>query len=118
VTTLAALGSLALAHAGMTALALTMDRHRRQLRPAAARPGRLAGTAWRLTGWTLLALSLWLSGHAWGAPVGTVAWFGLASAASLVLILMLPYAPALAWRLGCVTGAVGLAAALAALAGA
>ena len=115
-TTLAALGSVALAHAGMTGLALAMERHHRQLRPAAPRPGRLAVAVWRVAGWTVLALSLWLGLAAWSAATGAAVWCGVLSAVTLVLILSLPYAPALAWRLGWITGAFGLLSMLGTLA--
>ena len=117
-STLAAFGSVVLAQAGMTGLALAMERHHRQLRPAAARPGRLASAAWRLAGWALLALSLWLSLHAWGASIGAVAWLGVLSAVTPALILMLPYTPALARRIGWLTGIAGLLAVLAEFSGA
>lgn len=115
---LAAVGSLALAYTGMTALALAMARHQRQLRPAAPAPGRSARTVWRLSGWTLLALSFALSLQAWGPASGAAAWFGVLSLATLPLILLLPYAPTLAWRLGCVGAGLGLLAMFVTLSGA
>lgn len=115
-SSLAAFASLALAHAGLTGLALAMDRHRRQLRPSAQPGTRLASAAWRVAGWTLLALSLGLSVLAWGGATGTAVWFGVLSAASLALILMLPYAPTLAWHTGWLAAVAGLGAAFARLA--
>lgn len=110
-STLAAFGSLALAHAGLTGLALAMDRHRRQLRPSAKLPARWMAAMSRTVGWTLLALSMKLSMLAWGTATGIAVWFGALSAAGLALIFMLPYAPILAWRAGWITAAVGLATA-------
>jgi len=107
VSTLAAVASLALAHAGLTGLALAMERHHRQLRPAAL-PGRGTRATFRAAGWALLALSHWMSLAAWGAATGTAAWFGVLSTAALALVLMLPYAPMLAWRTGWIAGIAGL----------
>lgn len=107
---LATVGAFALAHAGLTALALAMARHHRQLRPSAAPPGSNARRAWRLAGAIALALALWLCRLAWGSGSGVAAWFGVLGLATLSLILLLPYAPTLAWRLGCVSAGLGLLA--------
>lgn len=112
-STLAAIGSLALAHAGLTGLAVAMDRHHRQLRPYAKLPARWVSATSRIVGWVLLALSMKLSMLAWGTATGLAVWFGLFSAAGLALIVMLPYTPALASRAGWITATVGLAAAVA-----
>lgn len=102
---LTGLGSFALAHAGMVGLALAMDRHRRQLRPVTTAAATLR---WRIAGGALLALSLRLSMQTWGASAGLVAWFGVAAAAALALILLLTQAPVTAWRTGWLAGAAGL----------
>lgn len=115
-STLAAFGSLALAHAGLTGLALAMDRHRPQLRPSAKLPESWAAATSRTVGWALLALSMMFSMLAWGTATGIAVWFGVLSTTGLTLILMLPYAPMLAWRAGWITATVGLAAAFASLA--
>ncbi len=109
---LAAVGAFALAHAGLTALALAMERHHRQLRPAVPPPRRHTGLAWRLAGASALALSLWLCRLAWGSGSGVAAWFGITSAAALALIVLLAYAPAFARRLGGIATALGLLALL------
>lgn len=111
---LTGLGCLALTHAGLVALAMAMDRHHRQLRPSTASHTAPGTLGWKLAGWLLLALSLQLSTQNWGVGTGLVAWCGIATAAALALILMLPFAPALAWRSGWMAGAAGLAMALAA----
>lgn len=116
-TLLVTFSTFALAHAGMTCLALAMARHHRQLRPTARPSGRIARTVWRLAGWGLLALSLGLSLHAWGAATGAAAWFGVASAVALLLILLLAYLPALTWRLGWMAAGLGLPAWLVAVSG-
>lgn len=114
-TALATIGSFALAYAGMSGLALAMDRHHRQLRQTADSPGAIIRRAWRLAGWALLALSLWLSLHTWGAAVGAAAWFGVVSAVTLALVLVLPYAPALAWQAAWAAAPLGLVAIVAQL---
>lgn len=91
--TLALLLGAALSYAGMAALCLGMDRHHRQVwtRTAPARQRAL-----RIIGWLLLAAAIWPCVRAWGSSVGVVIWFGLLSAAVLVLVLLLPYRPKIA----------------------
>jgi hypothetical protein len=100
----------------MTGLALAMDRHHRQLRPMARGPGRNASVVWRLAGAVLLALSFWMSVQVWGAAIGAVAWFGVISTVTPALVLLLPYAPTLAWRTGWVAAVTGLLVMLATIA--
>lgn len=88
--TLALLLGSALCYAGMAALCLGMDRHHQQVWSRKA-PLRQRGL--RLLGWLLLAVALWPCIQAWGSSVGVVIWFGLLSAAALVLVLLLPYRP-------------------------
>ena len=80
----------ALCYAGMAALCLGMDRHHRQVWSRTA-PRRQPGL--RVGGWLLLAVALWPCIQVWGASVGVVIWFGLLSAAALLLVLLLPYQP-------------------------
>lgn len=74
--------ALALAFAGMAALAFAMDRHHEQLTGALEVP---AARRWLLRGAGTLALAaaavpcVW----AWGATVGPIAWLGWLSAAAL-----------------------------------
>ncbi|MFP6848312.1 MAG: DUF3325 domain-containing protein [Pseudomonas sp.] len=89
-TTLALLLAAALCYAGMAALCLGMDRHHQQVWSRKA-PRRQRGL--RLAGWLLLAIALWPCVQAWGGAVGVVIWFGLLSAAALLLVLLLPYRP-------------------------
>lgn len=86
------MASLFLAHAGLTALALTKDAHRRQLLPG-IKFSRQLNSLIRLAGWVGLGLSL---GAAWlgmGLGVGLTQWFGVLSLAALIIILQLSYLP-------------------------
>ncbi len=83
--------ALALAYAGFVALCLAMDRHHGQVFRHRAVPWQRQ--ALRLVGWLLLAASLPACIAGWGWPVGLVAWFGILSAAGLLLVFLLPYAP-------------------------
>lgn len=88
----------ALCYSGMAALCLSMDRHHRQVwhRTAPARQRWL-----HIVGWILLAIAIWPCVRAWGSSVGVVVWFGLLSAAALVLVFLLPYRPkASVWLMG------------------
>ncbi len=81
--------ALLLCFGGWGALALAMPRHARQVlghgtAPTRAFLLRLAGGCWLgLGGWLCLAI--------WGWRIGLVAWFGIAGAAALVLVFLLPY---------------------------
>lgn len=82
-----------LAYAGLTALCAGFDRHYRQLRPNRSGFSRRKHLLVRVGGWLLLGLSLWVSGRAWGPGIGWVAWFGLLSGLTVMLVLQLTYAP-------------------------
>lgn len=89
--------ALALAFAGMTALAFAMDRHHGQLtgeREVAKGRSRLL----RLLGSLLLAAALLPSVGGWGATVGVVAWLGWISAGALVAVVWIAAAPRWAAR--------------------
>ena len=77
--------------AGFTGIALAMTKHARDLlgRANTFRKRLVCRTA----GWALIALSLWLCIAAWGASIGFVAWFGLATVAALLVAMALTYAP-------------------------
>ena len=83
-----------LAYAGFTGICLSMSRHHRQIWGRDASRKRRAG--FRVAGWLCLALSLLPCLVAWGEAAGTVAWFGVLSAAGFVLAFLLPYAPRIA----------------------
>ncbi len=97
---------LLLAYAGMTGFCLAMKRHYRQA--LGNMPGNHLRWVLRLGGWLALALSLAVCIDQWGGSVGPVAWFGLLSAAALMLVFILPYAP----RFVLLSGGAGLAAGL------
>ena len=103
--TLALLLGAALCYAGMAALCLAMDRHHRQVWN---RTGATRQKALRLIGWLLLAVAIWPCVRSWGSSVGVVIWFGLLSAAALVLVFLLPYRPKAAALLMGVTALGGL----------
>lgn len=88
----------ALAYAGFAGLCLAMRRHHRQL--WGRQPSRTASARLRLAGWLCLISSIAPCIVAWGSGAGTVAWFGILTAAGLVLAFLLPYAPRAAALLG------------------
>ncbi len=105
---LSMIAAFALTYAGLTALCVGFDRHHRQLRPGRTKPSARRHLVIRTGGWLLLSLSLWVSLRAWGDGVGWVAWFGLLSAATTLLVLQLAYAPRRVLALAGVAGAGAL----------
>lgn len=98
-TTSASLLALALGHAGMVACSLAMERHFGQIsrgRGLAAAPAAALRGLLRVAAAALLAVALWVCVGAWGGPVGTVLWLGFLSAAAMLVVLGLTYAPRLA----------------------
>ncbi len=93
-----AAAAFALAYAGFLALCLSMDRHHQDLFARRPKPPRRLGL--RGMGWALLALSAWICVLRWGWAEGTVGWLGLLTAAALLLVFLLPYAPRTALALG------------------
>ncbi|MQA38546.1 DUF3325 domain-containing protein [Rugamonas aquatica] len=83
--------ALLLASSGMTALALAIDRHHRQVYGADATPG--ARLVLRVAGAVLLALAICPCVLLWGAGAGIVAWTGMLTAGALVPALALAYHP-------------------------
>ncbi|MNR61479.1 hypothetical protein D3C85_1832480 [compost metagenome] len=53
----------------------------------------------RISGWLLLALSLWAAVSAAGWGLGLVQWFAVLMLSALLLVLLLPYRPRLALAL-------------------
>lgn len=102
--------ALALCYAGLSAIALAMDRHHRQFR---RRPPSLGLTAsLRLLGWTQITGGLLACCLDRGWEGGPVLWLGLLTAAAALLVLLLSYAPR-AVALGAIIGpATGLLAAV------
>ena len=82
-----------IAYAGLTALCAGFDRHYRQLRPSKPGLSPVQHLLFRTSGWLLLGLSLWISVRAWGPGIGWVAWFGILSGMTVLLVLQLTYTP-------------------------
>ncbi|MEQ8506254.1 MAG: DUF3325 domain-containing protein [Rhodospirillales bacterium] len=80
-----------LSFAGWTALALAMNRHRRDMGWAPA-TASVRG-ALRLMGAALLAGSYGVSALHWGWSEGAVAWFGVLTVAAFGLVLALAFKP-------------------------
>lgn len=99
----ASLAALALAFAGMAALAFAMDRHYEQLTGARELPAR-RGPQLRGLGTALLALALVPVVSGWGGTVGSVAWLGFVSAGALMTVALISaharWAARLAWLAG------------------
>lgn len=88
-----ALCALALALSGWLALALAMDRHRRQAPTVRLSPGAL-----RSIGWLMLAAALWPCVAGWGWAIGATGWAGFISLAALLAAGLLTWAPRAAGR--------------------
>lgn len=104
---LAGLLSLALAFAGMAALAFAMERHYEQLTGARALPVSRQRQL-RCLGAALLLAALLPCIWAWGATVGSVAWLGFLSAGAVGCVVAISAAPRWAARAAglCGSGAV------------
>ena len=81
---------LALAVAGFAVLALSMDKHHRDL--FQARPTRLRRLSLQTAGWLVLGLSLAVCVDGFGVSIGIVFWTGMLTVAALAV------AAALSWR--------------------
>lgn len=93
------IGAVVFAYVGMLALCLGLERHYKQVWGRS--PAPWLRVALRSAGWSALAISLWVSGVAWGWAMGPVAWFGGISLAGFGVAMLLPYWPRLAvWLLG------------------
>lgn len=101
------LTALGLCFTGMTALALAIDRHHRQVYgdDAPARKRYLL----RAAGALLLALAVVPCVLLWGAGAGLVAWIGMLTIGALLAAFLLPYWPARVAPLATAAGALSLA---------
>ncbi|WP_338920622.1 DUF3325 domain-containing protein [Pseudomonas silesiensis] len=88
---------LLLCYGGFTALCLSMDRHHGEL--LGRKPSARRRQGMRISGWLLLALSLWAAVSAAGWGLGLVQWFAVLMLSGLLLVLLLPYRPRLALSL-------------------
>jgi hypothetical protein len=96
------------AFAGFVLLALSMPRHRAQVFGAGSAPP----TPWvRIVGWLLLALSLAPCLAVAALSLAIVRWFGVLTFATLAVVMLMSYRPAL------LRHAASAGAAIAALAG-
>lgn len=102
----AGIASFALCYAGLSGVCLAMDRHHRQVwqRSSSVSRSRLL----RVGGWLLLALSLAACIRTSGFSVGAVLWFGVLSATSLLIVVLLPSAPRAFARCAAVAAPAGL----------
>ena len=91
-TLMASLQAWALAFAGMSALALAMERHHASLK---GRTDLMPGRCWilRAGGVLLLLAAAGPCVQAWGASVGVVAWLGWLSAGALLTVAGLSVLP-------------------------
>lgn len=86
--------ALLLCYGGFTLLCLSMDRHHSDL--LGRKPSARRRQALRLSGWVLLALSLWAAVAATGWSLGLVQWCAVLMLSALLLVLLMPYQPRLA----------------------
>jgi hypothetical protein len=86
-----------LCYGGFTALYLSMDRHHTEL--LGRKPSARRLQAMKLSGWLLLALSLWAAVSSTGWGLGLVEWFAVLMLSALLLVLLMPYRPRLALAL-------------------
>lgn len=103
--------AFALAYSGFTAVCLAMERHYRSVLGRA--PARRTATILRVVGFALLALAAVPSIAALDGSTGIVEWFGFLTAAALVLIFLLPYAPRIAISLAVIAPAFAIVVVLA-----
>ena len=100
---LAGMLSLALAFAGMAALAFAMERHYEQLTGARALPpGRHVQL--RCLGMALVLAAVLPCVWVWGVTVGSVAWLGFLSAGAIVCVALISAAPRWAARAAALFG--------------
>lgn len=83
--------NLALCFSGMAALALSLDRHRRDAVLSRVPPGRTRFL--RLAGWSAIGLSLASAIALEGWNFGPVQWIGALTGAALVVVALLSYRP-------------------------
>lgn len=89
---LSSVAAWALCYAGMTALALTLNRHYAQMMGPSA-PSQAKRIALRVVGWLFLTASLIPVWKDWQEGIGLVAWCGLLTLAASLVAWLLPYLP-------------------------
>lgn len=100
-----------LSYAGFSALCLAMERHHQDL--LGHKPSSQRRMQWRVAGWVLLAVSLWVCVATSGWSMGLVRWTAVLMGSAVLLVWLLPYQPR--WALA-LAGAGLLLGPLAALA--
>ncbi|WP_072572729.1 DUF3325 domain-containing protein [Granulibacter bethesdensis] len=110
---LALLAAFLITFAAFTAIAWSMERHKRQMAPSIPlkkkeRPD-WRDQIGRLAGWIGLVVALILCATGFGWAAGPVAWFGVLTLAAITLALILAYRPVATRQ------AAGMASLLAAL---
>lgn len=93
------------AYAGMAGLCLAMDRHYADLHGRGKEPPPATRRRLQWGGWLALAISLAWAVKVDGGALGLLFWCGGLTGAALLLVLLLPYAPRHAARLGVAAGA-------------
>ncbi|BDB69631.1 MULTISPECIES: DUF3325 domain-containing protein [Comamonas] len=100
--------ALALAFAGMVALAFAMERHHEQL-TGAMEISRARSRLLRCAGALLLAVAVMPCLRAWGFSVGVVVWLGWLSIGALLAVALISAAARWAAAAGCIVAAAALA---------
>lgn len=101
------LTALALCYAGMTGLALALDRHHRQVYACDAPPRRRMRL--RVAGALMLALGMLPCVVLWGPGAGLVAWVGMLTIGALLPAMLLPYWPRMVTPFAAATGTLAIA---------
>ena len=99
---------LTLAYAGLTALAMAMNRHHQAA--LGARPPAARLRAFRIIGWVLMALMVASCLRLWPTGLALSMALGLVTLAGLPLVFLLPYRPRLMVRLAPILPVRGLVA--------
>lgn len=76
---------------GFCGLALSLERHYRQVWQVLPTPIQV--WRYRLSGWLLMLISLWLSTVSMPWSYGLVLWFGVLTPVACTVVLMLSYRP-------------------------
>lgn len=106
--TITLLAPLALTYAGFVALALSMDRHRRQLLPDSKAWTTPMFWTLRVSGWALLIAAMAGCIALQGTGIGLTLWTAYLTVAATSLAMLITYAPRLALGLTGICVPMGL----------